>query len=67
MGGMLRLAALPALLAAVLLTPLIPVRADEIGQALHDNRWADADALAATSPDPVARKLVLYFRVVHGG
>jgi soluble lytic murein transglycosylase len=64
---MLRLAALPALLAAVLLTPLIPVRADEIGQALHDNRWADADALAATSPDPVARKLVLYFRLLTPG
>ncbi len=44
-----------------------PARADEIGAALHDSRWADADALAATSPDPVARKLVLYFRLLTPG
>ena len=52
---------------SVLLVSVIPVRADEIGQALHDNRWADADALAAASPDPVARKLVLYFRLLTPG
>ena len=42
-------------------------RADEVGAALHDSRWADADALAAASPDPVARKLVLYFRLLTPG
>ena len=42
-------------------------RADEIGQALHDSRWTDADTLAAASPDPVARKLVLYFRLLTPG
>ncbi len=41
--------------------------ADSIGAALHDNRWADADALAAASPDPVARKLVLYYRLSAPG
>ena len=45
----------------------MPARADEIGAALHDGRWTDADALAATSPDPVARKLVLYFRLLTPG
>ena len=42
-------------------------RADEIGVALHDSRWADADALAASSPDPVARKLVQYVRLLTPG
>ena len=41
--------------------------ADSIGAALHDNRWADADALAAASPDPIARKLVLYYRLSAPG
>ncbi len=44
-----------------------PAGADEIGAALHDRSWADADTLAATSPDPVARKLVLYFRLLTPG
>ncbi len=51
----------------LLLLAAAPLRADEIGAALHDTRWADADALAATSPDPVARKLVLYFRLLTPG
>ena len=35
---------------SVLLVSVIPVRADEIGQALHDNRWADADASPLPRP-----------------
>ena len=56
-----------ALLAACLLVARLPARADEIGAALHDSRWADADALAAASPDPVARKLVQYARLLTPG
>ena len=41
--------------------------ADEIGAALRDNRWPDADALATALPDPVARKLVLYYRLMAPG
>ena len=40
---------------------------EEIGAALRENRWTDADALAAASPDPVARKLVLYYRLLAPG
>ena len=60
---------LRATIVALLLMPacLRPLRAEEIGAALHDNRWADADALAAASPDPVARKLVLYTRLLTPG
>ncbi len=39
----------------------------DIGSALHDNRWADADAAVATVPDPVAHKLVLYYRLLTPG
>ena len=54
---------------AALLLLLIPaaVHADEVGAALRDNRWVDADALAGLSPDPVARKLVMYFRITTPG
>ncbi len=55
---------LPLLL---LSTVLHGARADEIGAALHDSRWADAGALAAASPDPVAQKLVQYFRLLTPG
>jgi soluble lytic murein transglycosylase len=49
----------------------LPVRAQDTGlaivAAMHDNRWADADELAATLPDPVAQKLVLYERLLSPG
>jgi soluble lytic murein transglycosylase len=44
-----------------------PARADDMGAALRENRWADADAIAAVAPDPVARKLVLYYRLLTPG
>ncbi len=45
----------------------VPARADDIGAALRESRWADADAIAAQSPDPVARKLALYLRLLAPG
>ncbi len=54
-----------ALLALLAVTA--PARADDVASALRDARWADADALAAQYPDPVARKLVQYVRVLTPG
>lgn len=45
--------------------------AHAIGQdilaAVGAERWAEADALAAASPDPLVRKLTLYFRLLTLG
>ncbi len=38
-----------------------------IAQAMHESRWADADTAAAALPDPVARKLVLFYRLLTQG
>lgn len=38
-----------------------------IVDALRENRWADADAAASGLPDPVGRKLVLYYRLLTPG
>ncbi|GAC1337820.1 MAG: transglycosylase SLT domain-containing protein [Acetobacteraceae bacterium] len=42
-------------------------RADSVLAAMHDERWAEADALAAAAPDPLARKLVLFYRLLTPG
>ncbi len=57
------------LILIALLVTVRPAKAatDSIGAALHDNRWADADTLAGASPDPIARKLVLYYRLSAPG
>lgn len=39
----------------------------DILAAVGAGRWAEADALAAASPDPLARKLTLYFRLLTPG
>lgn len=39
----------------------------EIMAAVRLEHWAEADALAAASPDPLARKLALYFRLLAPG
>ena len=52
------------LFALLLAAPSAWAGSEEIGTALRDNRWADADTLALASPDPVARKLVLYYRLL---
>ncbi len=56
-------------LALLLLAVLWPglARADDIMAAIHAERWADADSMAAADPDPVARKLVLYSRLLTPG
>jgi len=44
----------------------LPVRAaaQDVMAAVALERWAEADALAAASPDPLGRKLTLYFRLL---
>ena len=39
----------------------------DILTAVREERWADADTLASALPDPLARKLVLYFRALTAG
>ena len=39
----------------------------DIGAAIRENRWADAEAAAAALPDPVAGTLVLYYRLLSPG
>ena len=39
----------------------------DIASAIRDNRWAEADAAASVLPDPVARKLVLFYRLLSPG
>jgi soluble lytic murein transglycosylase len=56
---------IPAAPARAQETAVVP--APDIGAAMRENRWADADAAAAALPDPVARKLVLYYRLLAPG
>jgi len=41
--------------------------AQDIMAAVRLEHWAEADALAAASPDPLARKLALFFRLLTPG
>lgn len=52
-----------------LLCPSQPARAagQDILAAVGADRWIEADMLAAGSPDPLVRKLVLYFRLLTPG
>ena len=54
---------------ALVLLACLPLAAhgQELGAALRDARWPDAEAAVAASPDPVARKLVLYYRLLTPG
>ncbi len=45
----------------------LPVQAQGVIEALRAERWSDADAAAAAWPDPVARKLALYYRLLAPG
>ncbi len=56
------------------LGPLMTAAADaraatgqDVLAVVREERWADADALATALPDPLARKLVLYFRTLTAG
>ena len=44
-----------------------PAVAQDVMGAVRRERWAEADALAAASPDPLVRKLALYFRLLTPG
>ena len=41
-----------------------PAAAQDVMALVRADRWAEADVAAAQLPDPVARKLVLYFRLL---
>ncbi len=45
----------------------LPARAQGVIEALRAERWSDADNAAAALPDPVARKLALYYRLLAPG
>ena len=45
----------------------VPAAAQDILAAVRAEHWAEADALAAASPDPLVPKLVLYFRLLTPG
>jgi soluble lytic murein transglycosylase len=55
-----------ALLALFAATPALAQPADPIA-AIHANRWSDAQLAAATYADPVATKLVTYYRLLAPG
>ena len=46
-----------------------PAAAQDVMSAVRADHWAEAEAAAARLPDPVARKLVLYYRLMapNGG
>jgi len=60
----MRLVVLPALLC---LSQPAYAAGQEILAAVGADRWAEADALAAASPDPLVRKLTQYFRLLTPG
>ena len=72
---MMRRAAFPFLLAPLLAVHVVAhaatiaqgTTAQDMFAAIRAERWHDADSLAATLPDPLAGKLVLYFRVLAPG
>ena len=51
----------------LLLPPATPARAQSILGAIRADQWAEADALAAAAPDPLARKLVQFYRLLSPG
>jgi soluble lytic murein transglycosylase len=50
-----------------LLALMLPAQAQDVLSALRTNRWAEAQAAAAGYADPVAVKLVTYFRLLTPG
>ncbi|HET6184219.1 MAG TPA: lytic transglycosylase domain-containing protein [Acetobacteraceae bacterium] len=59
--------AVPILLLCAALAGRAARAAPDIPALLHESRFAEADALAANYADPVARKLVLYERLLTPG
>ena len=57
-------------LALLVLCPALAGAADPLPNpmpAIHANQWADAAAVAAQYADPVAQKLVTYYRLLAPG
>ncbi len=48
----------------LLLLSALPAAAQDPIQAVHAERWSDAQAIAASNPDPLAAKLVTYYRLL---
>jgi soluble lytic murein transglycosylase len=53
-----------ALLSALLLALPVIARAEDVMALVRADRWADAEAAASAEPDPVAEKLVTYYRLL---
>ena len=51
----------------LMLLGAVPARGQDVLEAIRADRWAEAEAAAAALPDPLARKLVQYFRVLTPG
>ena len=51
-------------LSLLTLLATFPAAAQDPTSAVRADRWADAQAIAATHPDPVAAKLVTYYRLL---
>ncbi len=49
---------------AILLLIAAPAAAQDVMALVRGDRWAEAEAAAAQLPDPVARKLVTYYRLL---
>jgi soluble lytic murein transglycosylase len=54
-------------MSALALLPVRAARADDPMADIRADRWADAAAAAAREPDPVAAKLVTYYRLLAPG
>jgi soluble lytic murein transglycosylase len=52
------------LLLPALAGPAHAQQSSDVMQLVRADRWTEADAAAAQEPDPVARKLVLYYRLL---
>jgi soluble lytic murein transglycosylase len=56
--------ALFAVVAVALLARAVPARAQDVMALVRADRWEEAEAAAAAEPDPVAAKLVTYYRLL---
>jgi len=63
----MRRAVLLLLLSTGMSAQVRPACAQDVLAAVRADRWAEADAAAAALPDPLARKLVLFFRLQAPG
>ncbi len=57
----------PASVLVLMLAATAPAAAQPLIAAIRADNWAQAEALAAAEPDPLARKLVRYYRLLAPG